>query len=164
MIHLLIGIQGSGKTTFSKVLSKKLNCQIVSSDGTRNLHPTWTEDLIWPEIYRLIAEEVRNGKDVIFDATNITQKVRKRFIDNMKEHLDEFHLAAYFIDTPLDECIKRVEIRNTLPNERILPIEVISSYHNSLIMPTFDEGFEEINIVQNEQIVKTIKKDEQNEK
>ena len=52
---MLIGIPGSGKSTYSKkVLSSKLdNAILVSSDQTRNDNPELTEDEIWPEIYRL---------------------------------------------------------------------------------------------------------------
>ena len=155
MIHMLIGIQGSGKTTFSKILKEKLHCDIVSSDGIRKSHPEFKEDMVWPEIYRLIGEDVKMDRDVIYDATNITPKVRKRFMDNINlvTNNHPFKIMAYFIDTPLEECIERVKIRNENKNEIYLPIEVISSYYHSLIKPTIDEGFVKINIVKNNEIV-----------
>ena len=156
MLHLLVGIQGSGKTTFSKELSQKLNCPLVSSDGVRNIHPTWSEDLIWPEIYRLIAESLKKNEDVVYDATNITPKVRKRVKDNIEQLGATFKAIAYFLDTPIDECIKRVEKRNEMVGERFLPLEVIESYHKSLVSPTLDEGFDAIKIIKNGEIVKII--------
>ena len=156
MLHLLVGIQGSGKTTFSKELSQKLNCPLVSSDGVRNIHPTWSEDLIWPEIYRLIAESLKKNEDVVYDATNITPKVRKRVKDNIEQLGATFKAIAYFLDTPIDECIKRVEKRNEMVGERFLPLEVIESYQKSLVIPTLDEGFDAIKIIKNGEIVKII--------
>ena len=55
-VHLMIGIQGSGKSTFSNQLSKKENIMIVSTDRVRQANPDWPEENIWPEVYRLCAE------------------------------------------------------------------------------------------------------------
>ena len=156
MVHLLVGIQGSGKTTFSKILQKDLGCDIVSSDAIRNLHPAWSEDLIWPELYRLISQAIVDGHDVIFDATNITPKVRKRFKDNVEALGVKMQSIAYFFDTPLDVCIQRVEERNKMPNERYLPIEVISSYHQALVKPSISEGYSLIKIIKDGKIVEII--------
>ena len=35
MVHMLIGIQGSGKTTFAKEFIKNNNCKIASTDYVR---------------------------------------------------------------------------------------------------------------------------------
>lgn len=151
MIHMLIGIQGSGKTTFSKMLAEKLHCSVVSSDATRNLHPDWSEEQIWPEVYHLISDAVLSEQDIVFDATNITPKVRQRFKENIDRLTNNYHyeMIAYVIDTPLDVCIERVKRRNEMAGERYLPIEVISSYYHSLIKPTLDEGFKEIKVIEN---------------
>ena len=74
-IHLMIGIQGSGKTTFSKRLSKSLNIEIVSTDLIRKEMSEILEEQVWSMVYQKCASELAKGKDVIFDATNITPKV-----------------------------------------------------------------------------------------
>ena len=38
-IHLMVGIQGSGKTTFSKKLSEELGIKIISTDEVRKQNP-----------------------------------------------------------------------------------------------------------------------------
>ena len=72
-VHMLVGIPGSGKSTYSNnVLAKEFNCRIVTTDGIRMEHPDWPESQVWPEVYRRIAEDITNGKDVIYDATSPT--------------------------------------------------------------------------------------------
>lgn len=156
MVHFLIGIQGSGKTTFSKELAKKLNCKIISTDGLRNAHPDWAESMIWPEVYRLIAEALKQDIDIIYDATNITPKVRNRFKEELLKHNVEIKMGAYYFNTPWEICQKRVIRRNSEPNERFLPPEVVKSYADNIIIPTLDEGFSFIKIIENGEVVKEI--------
>ncbi len=149
-VHMLIGIQGSGKTTFARILHDKYQYPIVSTDVVRMNHPDWKENLVWPEVFLLCANFLKAGHDVIFDATNITPKVRKRFIDEVKKYDVDFEMKAYFFKTPLNTCIERVKVRNEQENELFLPLEVIASYANNIIEPSLDEGFQEI-IIMNEE-------------
>ena len=98
MIHMMIGIQGSGKTTYSLELSKLINAEIISTDGVRMANPGISEDLVWPYVYKKVAECVEKDIEVIFDATSITPKVRKRFIDNVEAHGVKCVIGAYFFD------------------------------------------------------------------
>ena len=149
-IHVLVGIPGSGKSTYAKSLEKQKGYIIVSSDTVRNLHPDWEESLIFPEVYRLCSEYLKNGQDIIYDATNITPKVRKRTFDSLDQFGVTYEKIAYYFDTPVEVCLKRVEKRNQDPNELFLPLEVIESYGNNIIVPTNEEGFSEIYIIKNQ--------------
>lgn len=156
MVHFLIGIQGSGKTTFSKELAHTLKCDIVSTDALRNAHPDWDESMIWPEVYRLIALALKEDVDIIYDATNITPKVRNRFKAELEKHNVTIKMGAYFFNTPWEICQKRVIQRNTDSNERFLPPEVVKSYADNIIMPTLDEGFTFIKIIEDGKVIKEI--------
>ena len=140
-VHMLIGIPGSGKTTFGRKLQKELNIPIISTDATRNLHPTWKEDKIWPEVYRLCAELLSSKQDFIFDATNITPEVRKTFRERVKPTGVDYDIAAYYIKADWHECYKRITIRNTIPGERYFPLDLVEDYGRRLIPPSEDEGF-----------------------
>lgn len=140
-IHLMVGIQGSGKSTFSLKLSANLNIKIVSTDVVRQTVKDIKEEDVWPTVYKMCADELKAGYDVIFDATSITPKVRTRLIDNVKVLYENFNVGCYFFDVDPTICKKRVEQRNNNKNELYLPIEVIDSYFERLVKPTLEEGF-----------------------
>ncbi len=149
MVHMLIGIQGSGKSTYALELSKKLNCEIVSTDRVRIDNPDLPETAIWPEVYKRCSDALKGNRDVIYDATNITPRVRKRFVDNVTSLGAKVKMGAYFFDTPVDLCAARVEKRNKEATQPELPIPVVYSYAASIIYPTLDEGFEFIKRIVN---------------
>lgn len=144
---MLIGIQGSGKTTYSKELSKEYNAEVVSTDKVRQTYPGIVESEVFPTVYKLCAEKLKEGNNVILDATHITPKVRKRTFDALDQYEVEYKKIAFYLDTPVEECIKRVDIRNKNPEELFIPLEVIESYGKNLIAPTKEEGFSEIYII-----------------
>lgn len=164
-VHLMIGIQGSGKSTFANSLSKEKSIQIISTDRVRQAHPDWKEELIWPEVYKLTADNLKQGDDIIFDATNITVKVRTRFLTNVLEHFENasidklpFEYIGYLFKVDPKLCMKRVEKRNQNPNELFLPPEVVFSYHERLEEPTYNEPFNKIYNIINNEIIKEISK------
>lgn len=143
-VHMMVGIPGSGKSTYSQnVLAKELKCRIVTSDGIRQEHPDWDESLVWPEVYRRIAEDIKNNKDVIYDATSPTPKVRNRFFEKLNELIPnvKFHVGAYFFPTPANICYQRIEKRNQIPGEHFFPLDKVESYATTIVKPTIDEGF-----------------------
>ena len=144
---MLIGIPGSGKTTYSKELSEKYSAKVISSDKVRQLYVGIDEKEVFPTVYKLCVEELKSGKNVILDATHITPKVRKRTFDALDAYGIAYDKVAIFVDTPVEECIRRVEIRNQNPEELFLPLEVISSYGQNIIPPSVDEGFMEIQVI-----------------
>ena len=153
-VHMLIGIPGSGKSTYcNNVLIKKYpKAVFIASDIVRNNNPTMKEEQIWPEIYRLCSEALNNNLDIIYDATNITPNVRNRFFNKLHElGVSNFEKMAYFFVTDPEKCMERVERRNQMPNERYLPVDVIKGYGEKIIAPTIEEGFKEIIVIDNNQ-------------
>ncbi|MDD2492978.1 MAG: serine hydrolase [Bacilli bacterium] len=146
-LHMMIGIQGSGKTTYTKKLSEEFGAKIVSSDLVRTLHPDWSEEKIFPEVYRLCAEYLQSGMDVVADSTSITPRVRKRYVDAVKVYGVDFDLVAHYFTIPYEVCCQRVRQRNLNPQERYLPLPVIVSYLSRMVPPTLAEGFKEIKTI-----------------
>lgn len=143
-VHMMVGIPGSGKSTYSEALHQECGYPIVSTDVVRTLHPDWEEVKIWPEVYRLCAEYLSNDVDIIYDATNITPKVRNRFCDEVNKLYDKYERVAYYFDVPVEICKNRVIERNKIPGNLFLPPEVIASYGEKIIKPTKEEGFIDI--------------------
>ena len=156
MVHMLIGIQGSGKTTFATKLSQEKNCLVASTDYVRKHIKDVKESEVFETVYKMVADEIKNNRDIIYDATNITPKVRKRFFDEVSKYEVTPKVIAYYFDTDVMECFKRVKIRNTIEGELYLPEEVVFSYNEKIIKPELTEGFVKINIVKDGTIVNTI--------
>ena len=146
---MLIGIPGSGKTTHSNELSLNYNAKVISTDKVRQTYVDIDEKEVFPTVYRLCAEELKANRNVILDATHITPKVRKRSFDALDAYDVSYEKIAVFLDTPVEECVRRVEIRNQNPNELFLPLDVITSYGKNKIIPSKEEGVNEIIIIKN---------------
>lgn len=156
MIYLLIGIQGAGKTTFAREFAKEKNMVIISTDMVRKNNPGIKEELVWPYVYEQVAIHAKNNQDVIFDATSITPKVRKRFMDEVNKFEVNASFGTFFFETDKDVCYNRVVKRNTIEGELFLPPEVVYSYSERLVPPTLEEGFKVIYIVKDGKVVEEI--------
>lgn len=155
-VHMMIGIQGSGKTTYAEKLSSEKGYDIVSTDIIRKNNPGINENDVWPMAYQTISNILERKDDVIFDATNITKKVRDRFKENVKKYYqNEFEIIGYFFPTATSECIKRVEQRNQKDGELDIPLDVIESYSKNVYPPTYEEKFVQSKVIsQNANLLK----------
>ena len=146
---VIIGMPGSGKTTFVGELASKNKYSVVSTDVVRVKNKGIEEKEVWPKVYAMIGEILENEDDVIFDATNVTKKVRDRFKENIGKYVKEYELYGYFFPTFYEVCIKRVDKRNRKPNELFIPLDVIESYGNVVYPPTYEENFKEAKVISN---------------
>lgn len=140
-IHMMIGIPGSGKTTFVKKLASEKGYDVVSTDIVRANHPQMDEKDVWPTVYKMIGDILLEKYNCIFDATNTTKKVRDRFKENVNLYIKDYQIYGYYFPTNYKECIKRVEKRNTQKGELYLPVDVIKSYGENIYPPTYEESF-----------------------
>lgn len=139
-LMMLIGPSGSGKST----LAKMLGGIHLSSDAIRKeLWGDEADQQNGAEVFRILNERtltaLKEGKDVVYDATNLYSKNRRALIADIQAKVPECFFEAYVCDTPLEECIARQDLR-----DRKVPTEVIERQYSRLQLPTLDEGWDAI--------------------
>ena len=141
---MLCGPSGCGKSTFAqKIVNELEHTLIVSTDFIRfymfgdasvQLFP----QRVFNEAYRQIECYLKEGYTVIFDATNLRPRDRKKVLEIVNKCNVETKKCIYF-STPLEECIKNQDKRDRKVNE-----SVIKRQYNSFVVPTEAEGWDAI--------------------
>lgn len=142
---LLVGIPGSGKTTYAKKYTEEyINTIHLSSDKIRE--ELWGNEAIQGdnnEVFSLMQsraiEALNNGQSVIYDATNVTRKDRSYIIALCPKFTK---IEAHIIWATIETCIKRDAVR-----ERTVGKEVIDKMLKRFQAPYYDEGIDEIKII-----------------
>lgn len=140
VLHLLCGIPGSGKST----LVPRLKGYVVSTDGIRKY--LWGDESVvkHDQLVFRIADDIINyqlgtGRNVIFDATNLTADRRMKYV----ELAGRFRapVVLHWVNCPLPVAIER-----NLKRERKVPIPVIKALYNSFQEPTNKEGIRVVKV------------------
>ena len=84
---------------------------------------------------------------LVVDQTNLTPKARKRLLKVIKNKKD-YELIAVYMKTPLGICHDRLQERSKEENLKVLPEGLLDSMYEELIIPSVDEGFNEVIIVE----------------
>lgn len=146
---LLVGIPGSGKTTYAKkYIEEHWNAIHLSSDLIRK--ELWGDEATQGdnnEVFSLMQkraiETLNNGRDVIYDATNVTRKDRGYIISQCPKFAK---IEAHVVWAPIEACIERDAAR-----ERTVGKDVIDRMLKRFQAPYYDEGIDEIKIILPEQ-------------
>jgi len=146
--YQLIGVPGSGKSTWIKNQDWAKDIPVVSTDNfveayAKEQGKTYSEvfDEYMPIAVKLMANQAlicqANNLDVIWDQTSTTIASRKRKFNTLPKYE---HIAVVFKTPDADELARRLASR---PGKNI-PDHVMRSMINGFDMPTEDEGFTEI--------------------
>lgn len=149
-LFILIGVPGSGKSTYAEELYEKSEhgIALVSSDQIRkslygNENCQDNPKKVFAIAHQAIIDQLIRGYDVIFDATNIYAKDRMGLIRRVCfEVKKEVRFVAIYFDTSIETCITRQELR-----ERKVPTKVIEKMGRQMKKPTFQEGFDIIKTI-----------------
>lgn len=142
-LYVMVGIPGSGKSFASEKIAKDNNAIIFSSDkyrlkicGDENCQDRNQE--VFSLLYRELRQALIEGKNCIFDATNVTRKDRAR-IFNQINGINNVEVIAYVMRTPFEVCIEQ-----DLHRERCVSREVIKKFLYRYEFPQRFEGFSNI--------------------
>jgi predicted kinase len=144
---ILIGIQGSGKSTFFRERFFDTHVRI-NLDLLRTRHRE-----------KLLLRACLEGKqDFVVDNTNVTAADRQRYIVPAKE--SRFIVTGYYFSSRLDEALARN--RQRIGKQRI-PDKGVAGTYKRLELPGLDEGFDQlyyVRIAENGQFIMEEWKDE----
>lgn len=147
-LYVLVGVPGSGKSTWIANQDWAKDCVIVSTDThvenyAKTIGKTYTEvfEDYMPLAVKLMADEVvtarENDKDIIWDQTSTSVASRKKKF----KMLPDYYAIAVIFKTPVEsELMKRLANR---PGKTI-PWGVVSDMIKNFEMPSEAEGFKEI--------------------
>ena len=142
-IYLLVGLPGSGKSTYAKLLCKKQTIVYSSDKIRKEITGDVNNQLFNMKVFDILKkrtiESLLNGNSVIIDSTNLSYKRRKNFIESLNKI--ECNKIAIVMATPFNECIKRDSER-----ERSVGKNVLDRMYKSFSMPSKMEGFDKIDI------------------
>lgn len=147
-LYMLVGVPGSGKSTWVLNQEWSRNCAVISTDmwveiEAERMGKTYTEIFqeYMPKAVELMAHQVElardKGMDIIWDQTSTTISTRAKKFRMLPDY---YHIAVVF-KTPAP-----AELQQRLANRpgKVIPSEVMDDMIAKWQEPTEDEGFKEI--------------------
>ena len=141
---MCVGIPGAGKSTWLENNKEELNFIIHSSDAIReelgDVNDQSKNELVFNILHKRIKDDLLNGNNVVYDATNLSRKRRMNFINNELKNIPCRKICVLFA-TPV-ECCKK----NNANRERKVPEEVIDRMVRNFEVPCKQEGWDSVRI------------------
>ena len=144
-LNIMIGIPGSGKSNYAKKCLINDNTEYLSSDDIRielyGFEDQTHNDVVFETMKKRTLNALREGKDVIYDATNLSKKRRSGIINEARKLSAQIN--AYFCCTPINIILER----NITRVERQLPWDKLVQMIQSIEPPMYYEGFDNIYLI-----------------
>lgn len=146
--YILVGVPGSGKSTWAASQEWIKDCAYISTDTiveayATNQGKTYSEvfEDFMPTAVSLMSDQVllakAQKKDIIWDQTSTTVASRKKKFRMLPDY---YHIAVVFKTPYQEELTRRL---NSRPG-KIIPKEVVENMINNFEMPNENEGYNEI--------------------
>lgn len=148
---MLVGIAGSGKSTVAEDLMRDRDDIIyLSSDKLREelLGDASNQDKnsdVFVEMANRTKQALKDGKHVIYDATNISRKKRKGLLQQLPKSVKKI---ALYMATPYDTIVNQNNNR-----ERVVPQDVIDRMYKTMQVPIYSEGWDLITFEHHDEVI-----------
>jgi predicted kinase len=145
-IYIAVGLPGSGKSTYAKNFIKGKDIEYLSSDELRAVFGKSEEDqtvtpLVFGHIKRKVDEFLKDGKNVLVDATSVNRRERADYITTAKKYGAKVVVLVFKMDRQglIDRNKKRGE-----QDGRVVPDWVIDKMLTKYEEPSTSEGIDEV--------------------
>ena len=144
---MLVGLPAVGKDTWAREYIKEHPYTVIhSSDDIREeLYGDASHQGSPIKVFELMRSrtlrDLRAGKDVIYNATNIKYKDRKSIMSQVLKVTDATCYCKIFV-APVEVCKER-----NVARERVVPDFVYDRMLQNFQMPFYNEGFEDIEVI-----------------
>lgn len=143
-LYITVGLPGSGKSTYAKEFIKGKDIEYLSSDELRAVYGKSEEDqtvtpIVFGHIKRKVDEFLKDGKNVLVDATSVNRKERSDYINTAKKYGAKVVALIFKMDRQglIDRNKKRGE-----QGGRVVPDWVIDKMLAKYEEPSFAEGID----------------------
>jgi predicted kinase len=150
IVYFLVGLPGSGKSTWAKNNKDKLEASVISTDyfiEQEALRKNKEYSEVYPKfitqaldlVNKSLKYSVKNKKNIILDQTNLSRKAR---IDKLKSIPKGYTKVCVFFPAPKD-----LEERLLKRKGREISPTVIKRMQESLEIPLKKEGWDKVIII-----------------
>lgn len=145
-IYIAVGLPGSGKSTYAKNFIKDKDIEYLSSDELRAVYGKDETDqsvtsIVFGHIKRKVDEFLKDGKNVLVDATSVNRRERADYINAAKKYGAKVVALVFKMDRQglIDRNKKRGE-----QGGRVVPDWVIDKMLAKYEEPSTTEGIDEV--------------------
>lgn len=147
ILNMMVGMPGSGKSSYIQQYLLKNNVVYLSSDQIRIDMYGFEDQTHNAEVFNKMKQEtilaLQKGYDVIYDATNLAKKRRVSLINEIKQKINDVEINAYLCCTPINVILER----NITRTERHIPWEKLEEMIKNIECPMYYEGFKNIYLI-----------------
>lgn len=151
-MYIMCGIPGAGKSTYLKkrfsqppfVISRdEIRFKIVREDEEYFSH----EEEVYNNFINEIQTALKFKAEIFVDATHLNEGSRTKLLRSLGASLKDVEVNAIWMRTPLDVALEQNEKRQG--TRAYVPRGVIRRMWSQFTVPTKEEGFEHIYVVEN---------------
>lgn len=165
--YMLIGLPGSGKSTVCQDLLKELPGIIILSTDEYIENYAKSKGKKYEEVYREVGDDaqkwmntrikqlINERKSFIWDQTNVFKSARRKKISMLEQN--KYQVIAVALDISEEELSKRLKGRVDSGGKRV-SYKVISEMKLAYELPSYEERFSDIFIIDNTGAFKLLEK------